>query len=77
MPSLVNRFLPVMLIGGGVTLIFSAAVNLVSAVILLEASDAEALGISRREVLLWYSAVLLAGGLLIALGLHRRRANKK
>ena len=77
MSSLVSRILPGLLIGGGASLILSAAVNLASAVFLLEPSDAAALGISRREVLLWYGAVLLAGGLLIGLGLHRRRANKK
>jgi hypothetical protein len=75
--SFVRRFLPGLLIGGGVTLILSAAVNLVSALILLEPSDAVALGISRDEVLRWYGGVLLAGGLLIGLGLRQRRAKKK
>ncbi|MBC7366920.1 MAG: hypothetical protein H7343_08950 [Undibacterium sp.] len=77
MPSLWHRMWPGLLIGSGATLIFSAVMNLVSAVILIEPSDAAALGISRAEVLVWYGAVLLAGGLLVGLGVRRRRLTRK
>lgn len=77
MSSLLRQILPGLLIGGGATLIFSAAVNLVSAVILFEPSDADALGISRNEVIAWYGAVLIAGGLLIGLGIRQRRLRRK
>jgi uncharacterized membrane protein len=65
------------LIGGGLTLMISATANLVSAVWLLEPSDAAALGFSRSEVYRWYSGGLVAGALMVGWGFWRRRGERK
>lgn len=63
------------LIGGGLTLMISAAANLVSAIFLLEPSDAVALGFSRAEVFRWYGGGLVAGMLMVGWGWWRRRGS--
>lgn len=77
MSSVLSRVWPNLLIGSGTALILSAVLNVVSTVILFEPADAASLGISRNEVVSWYGAVLIAGGLLIGLGLRRRRRFRK
>ena len=72
-----RSFWPGVLICAGIALDLSAALNLFSTLYLFEPSDAVSLGITRGEVLGWYVALLIAGALLIALGVRGRRAEKK
>ena len=69
-----RRVTGTVLIGGGLTLMISAAANLVSAVYLLEPSDAAALGFSRAEVFRWYGGGLAAGAVMAGWGVWRRRS---
>ncbi len=68
-----RRLVAILLIGGGATLMFSAAMNLLSAWMLLEASDETALGFSRGEVWRWFGAGLVAGALMVGWGIRLRR----
>lgn len=77
MSSVLSRVWPKLLIGSGTALIFSAVLNVVSTLILFEPTDASSLGISRNEVVSWYGAVLIAGALLIVLGIRGRRRLQK
>ena len=76
MPPILRRAGPMLLIGAGGTLMISAVMNLLSALVLLEPSDADSLGISKVEVLWWYGAVLVAAALMIGWGIWLRRQRK-
>lgn len=72
-PSFAARVVRFILIGTGATTALSAIVNIVAAFQLIEKSDAESLGITRNEIVGWYSALLAAGLGMIYFGLRRRR----
>lgn len=73
---MLRRAVPILLMSGGVALMLSSALNLVSAWALLEPSDEAALGFSRGEVWRWFGAGLAAGALMIAWGFRLKRRGR-
>ena len=61
------------LIGFGALTLMSAVVNGIAVTQLIEPSDEESLGISRREMFIWGAVLLGAGIAMIFLGLRWRR----
>ena len=59
------------LIGVGASTIASAVVNIVAAAQLLEASDEQSLGITRRELYVQYGIVAAIGAVLVYLGARK------
>ena len=68
-PSKALRFV---LVGIGSLVIISALVNIVSAGMLIEPSDEQSLGITRKEIFVQYGAGFIAGATLVWLGLRRK-----
>ncbi len=71
--ALFAKAIRILLIGSGATLTVSAVINLVAAWQLIDAAEEQSLGIIRQEILGWYTGALVAGLLLIYLGLLRGR----
>ena len=61
------------LMGAGASAIVSGGVNLFAAFRLIDASAEQSLGITRREIIGWCVALLIAGTLLLMLGLRQRK----
>ena len=68
-----SRFLRYLFTAIGGTAIISAAVNLYSALELLEPSDEEALGISRNYIVATYAGIFIAGVALVWVAQRKRR----
>jgi hypothetical protein len=69
-----KRFGQLALICAGATATVSAIVNGAAACWLIQSSDEELLGITRREVLIWCSVIFVLGTLLLYLGIHSWRS---
>ena len=69
-----KRLGPLALIFAGATATLSALVNATAAWWLIQGSDEEFLGISRRDVLLWCALLFAAGTLFLFLGIRSWRS---
>ena len=61
------------LIGTGFMTIMSAGLGIIAAFQLIEASEEQSLGISRNEIVGWYSILIVIGLLVVWLGFRRRK----
>ena len=71
--TLVNKALRYLLISFGATLVISGAVNIAAAWQLIEKAEEESLGITRNEVVGWFSLLIVMGVGLIVIGLRRKK----
>ena len=62
------------LMGSGALAVMSGVVNIISAYQLIDAADAESLGVSRNEVVVTYGAILLVGAGMIVFGRRMRKS---
>lgn len=60
------------LISAGASALISGGINLFAAFRLIDASAEQSLGITRREIIGWCCALVVAGVLLLVLGLRRK-----
>jgi len=60
------------LISAGASALISGGVNLFAAFRLIDASAEKSLGVTRQEVFGWCAALIVAGGLLLFLGIRRK-----
>jgi hypothetical protein len=61
------------LIGLGSTLVLSAVANITAAWQLIEAAEEQALGVTRNEIVGWYSMLFAIGTTMILVGLRWRK----
>jgi uncharacterized BrkB/YihY/UPF0761 family membrane protein len=73
MPPLLWKLVRYVLIALGATTMVSAVVNVIGAFQLIEPSDEQSLGITRREFVITYAIIFAVGALLLWLGLRRWR----
>jgi hypothetical protein len=68
---LVVKAVSYVLIGFGATLIISGVVNIVAAWQLIEPAEEQSLGVTRQQIVGWFSLLLVAGLTLVVLGVRR------
>ena len=73
MHPLLVRILRYFLIGFGAITLISAVVNIMGAVALVDSTTEESLGVTQREVILWFVGPALLGLALIVFGFFWRR----
>lgn len=56
------------LMGSGALAVMSGVVNMIAAWQLIDAADAESLGVSRNELVITYAGILLVGVVMIVFG---------
>jgi hypothetical protein len=66
----VARALYWMVIGFGAVTLVSAVANIVGAVLLISPVEEDALGVTRTEVIRWFSCAAAAGVVLISYGVY-------
>ncbi len=60
------------LLSAGSSALISGGVNLYAAFQLIDSSAEQSLGLTRQEVIAWCCASIVAGGLLLFLGIRRK-----
>jgi len=71
--TLIAKAIRILLIGAGASIAVSAVINMIAAWQLIEAAEEQSLGITRQEIIGWCAGALIAGILLVYLGLRRGR----
>ncbi len=73
MPPVLVRILRYFMIGFGAITLVSAVVNIIGAVQLIDATAEESLGVTQREVILWFVGPGVLGLALMVFGFVWRR----